>query len=287
MKLEGECIMGKPYLKIIDTKLGIETNVNFNAEVGSSLANIDKALMNFKNKDSLAMELTKMGYSLPQEFDFKIKQDGKSFNVLYGDNVVVNYFVDNFLNPNYKPTKDHYLTAFTGRCISAIENKEFHKYLSGQLDPRFESNLLDAVGMHQESREYQSRNGLNAASHNFYREFNKYSVIRTFSEIVYNYNLKYGKNIDILTKSILDKQKNIKIDMFKTTFDVFHLTKKRKTKTKLKKVNHHYIENPVRKALDNPDLNKLDVWTLEQLQEFLPHDEIEELNDQIRDGRVR
>lgn len=277
--------MGKPYLKIIDTKLGIETNVNFNSEIGSSLANIDKALMNFKNKDSLAMNLTQMGYVLPKEFDFKIKQDGKIYDVLYNDNLVVNYFCDEFSNPNFKPTKDLRLSAFTLNCIHAIENKDFHKYLRGQLDPQFERNLLDAIIMHQDATEYHNSNGRSTATRNFFREFDKYSIVRTFSEVVRNYNNKYDKNINVLTSSMLKKQKDIKIDMFKTNFDIFYLAKKRKTKPILTKKEHRYLNNPIRKSLDNQDLNKLDVWTLEELEEFLPHDEIEELHDQIREGK--
>lgn len=279
--------MSKPYLVIIDTKLGIETNVNFNAEISSNLANIDKVLMNFKNKNSLASNLAQVGYVLPQEFDFKIKCDTKIFNVLYGNNPVVNYFCEEFTEPNFKAGKCLQIQSIVLKFRDSLDNKEFRKYLIGQLDPMFEKNLLDAINMYANSKEYQNYNGTSTAIRNMFKEFEKYSIIRIFSEIVFRYNESYNKNINILSPSIIKKQRDVKIDMFKTNFDVFYLTKKRNTKPVLNQANHSYIENPVRKSLDNPNQNKLDIWTLEEMQEFLPHDDLEELHDHINFGRIR
>lgn len=279
--------MGKPYLKIIDDKLGTQTNVNFSEDISSSLANIDKILMNFKNKNSLASNLMQVGYQLPQKFDFKIIQDKKPFNVLYGDNPVTNYFSNKFVEENYKPSKDTCLTSFRKRCLEAIVDKNFRKHLYAGLDPKFDNMLLDSIDMYRRGIENDDFDALDTASRNFFNEFEKYSTIRNFSEIVYDYNANYGGNINILTPSIEENKKDIKIDMFKTNFDVFYLTNKRKTKAVLNKEYRKILSNPKKEFLDNPNQNKLDIWTLEEMQEFLPHDELEELNDNINFGRIR
>lgn len=279
--------MSKPYLVIIDTKLNIEEKVDFKKEIKSNLANIDKILMNFKDKDSLASNLAHVGYVVPQTFDFKIKHDSKVLNVLYGDNPVVNYFSEEFAEPNFKASKCLQINSLVLKFRDSIKNEDFRKYLIGQLDPASENNLLDAINMYIKSNDNQDYYGTSTAIKNMFKEFEKYSTIRTFSEIVFRYNENYNKNINILSLSVIKKHHEGKIDLFKTNFDVFYLADKRKTKPVLKFPNHTYIENPVRKSLDNPNQDKLNIWTLEEMQDFLPHDELEELNDNINFGRIR
>lgn len=243
---------------------------------------LDSGVNGFADRKEFHDYLNTHGFTLSDSYAIYVtyQENGneRKLDALYGEQPVLKYLATVFenLKEEYshkvhnaenkelvysKLEKDEVWNAFYEVFIKAIKNGKFNRYFksSGFCVP-YLYEYIDNYVRNLAMSNHEEMQAISSAEFDIKRMLKSYKYVRDIQCALNDYNQKFGYTFGLDNKSVKQKYKEL---------------------LKGEELNHLVVEiydEPLpKRSFDNPDLNPLDVWSLEELQEIMIKDDYQDL----------